>query len=526
MEQIDSPPDDFTLDFREWLSNPDYPGGGIYPNYLGEEFDARAAAVWVDGTNGFVQLWIRGEGRDLEPIARREHIKHIVFAKIQAIKEAGHRRNDPTPPLPTNTDLIPPMTGVVELVDAGLGGLKDALGTRLFVGAHAGDLLSRAHNHGPDGEKFVEDTIAYLASVGIQFVRTWTVLPGWWWASKTGEFHPNQVGYWNRIVWYARLLRRHGLRWQLSMGDMARFYPGAHDRHNYMNRLAKTLAAEGGLELVLSVDGGNEAWQNGESDADKLADAVRAFVEVLPVKLVALTSPTGEDRLNDYSRPPLTTVIAYHGSRFHYRRALERAWTAGYAKMANEMERKAHHFLMNEEGVGVNNADGDNARGSHISVMTDSSEWRDLEAMGGLAMVHFATRQLYTVMTSPGVISDEPFSDYPAFAHAVKLASMLPQDIQSWDHFHGGEGRGWPQVVNVDRDNHCRCEHALNKETGEVVVVIYSEAPGSFELPIVADFTGHILNPGTFEVHPLELKRGRTIRVSFNRCRVLIGKRS
>lgn len=422
----------------------------------------------------------------------------------------------PSPQPPPILSPLAPIDGAVTLIDGGRGGVRDRSGRRVFVGVHAGDLLARFYRD----RSYVIAQLDYFQSIGIQFVRTWTVLPGPWWAARTGNITPEMPGYWETVRQFAGELVRRGLRWQVSQGDCARHYPGVTERRNYMRQLAVTLSECGGIEvLVISVDAGNEAWQNGEDDPNKLADMLRAFLDVLPVPLSALTSARDEGNLNEYAINPATT-IAYHTSRFEFRRAVERGWTAGY------WDGKHRAFLLSDEGVGVNNADGIDRVGAHVSATAHPEEWRDLEAIAMVHLTQMMTPQLVTVMTSPGVISDEPFEHYPCIAHAVKLASLLPADVQSRKHFHGGDGRDFsPLRVLGVASEHTRCEHALNKETGEVAVAVYADAPGHFEFPAISGFDGVIVHPGTLERHPLSFAAGARVSMDFNRGRLLLGRR-
>lgn len=518
------PPRDLLLDARKWLSDPNYPNGGIYPNFLQETFDDHAAAVWIDDV--YVSLW-QTQGPHDRPLEKHENIKHEIFRQIKAVRESqGRPIVDPRPteppplppqPLPKPPSGHRPIDGMVALIDGGRGGVRDAHGRRLLVGVHAGDLLARFYRD----RRYVEAQLDYFQAIGVHFVRVWTVLPGDWWNARTGNITPEMPGYWETVRQFARELVKRGLRWQVSQGDAARHYHGAQERRNFMRQLATTLTECGGIDrLVISVDAGNEAWQNGEPDPVKLADMLRAFVDVLPVPLSALTSASDEGTLNEYAVAPATT-IAYHQSRFHFRRATERAWTAGY------WDGKKRAFLLSDEPVGVNNADGIDRVGAHVSVTENPAEWRNLEAIGMTYLVQLMTPQLLSVMTSPGVISDEPFANYPCIAHTVKLASTLPQDVQSWKHFHGGDGRDFSslRVLGVASD-HTRCEHALSMATGDVVVAVYGDPKsGPHEFPAISGFEGEVVNPGTLTREPIRFSAGAKVRMQFDYGRYLIGRR-
>jgi len=506
---IDFPPDDLTLSVRRWLATE------VYPGLLGEPFDDRAAAVWLDGSQGFVSLWVGGYGNTLPPLERLEFIKHELYRRIDAVKRAGHPP-DPVPSPYPSAGFVP-IVGTVELVDGGRGGLKDATGRRLFQGCHAGDLLSRYYRDADTARRAL-DTIA---AAGCQFVRTWTVLPGPWWGARTGEFHPGLPGYWETVRAFARELVARGLWWQVSQGDMMRYYPGREERRHFMRSLAQTLKEEGGTErLVISVDAGNESWNgNGEDDPLKMADCLSAFLAVLPVPLSALTSAHDEGVLNEYAIEP-ASVIAYHQSRMAFRHAIERAFTASY------WDGKDRHYLMDDEPAGVNNADPGDRPGGHVSATQNPAEWRELECMGMNAVVHLVTRQLYTFMSSPGVISDEPFENYPAMALAPKIAALLPADIQSWRLFHGGEGRPFsPERVFAVSGDNVRCDHAKAVD-GRVAVMVYVDEPCHLDLLAINGFEGEVIHPGTLDRAPMSFTAGQRVPMDLRRGRLLLGRYS
>jgi len=147
---LDSPPDDYTLHVRQWLAE------DVYPNHLGEVFDDRAAAVWIDGSQGFVQRWLRGEHRELSPIERREQLKHRVFEAIMRVKHPPA-----TPPRAATA-----LQGVLRLVPGGPHGMRipaDDTGLVIPTFCHFGEAFS-AWVHGRERE--VEDQCRAIADAG------------------------------------------------------------------------------------------------------------------------------------------------------------------------------------------------------------------------------------------------------------------------------------------------------------------------------------------------------------------------
>jgi len=375
------------------------------------------------------------------------------------------------------------------------------------VGLHAGDLLARAKHFGWEP---VLAALDYASSRGFHFVRTWTVLPGDWWASapRPGNIVPEMPDYWPIVHRFCEELKSRKLRWLVSQGDMARHYAETSKRKEFMHNLAQTLVDKGGLDIVFGVDGGNEAWQNGEPDAARLSEHVQAFVDVLKVPFISLTSAADEGELNKYAYAP-TTVTDYHLSRMPFRHAIERCFTSSY------WDGKKYPFEISSEPPGP---------GKYVSATNNPAEWLEMEVMGTLALVHLMTKQVPVAMSSPGVISDEPFDNYPQLELFPKATTVLPSDIQSWNLFHGGEGRSFSpdRILAVSGDN-VRCDHARNGS--DYACLVYQNEPGPLNLYAVNGFEGIILNPADMTSQPISFNKGQTVNLNFRRARLLLGKR-
>lgn len=383
-------------------------------------------------------------------------------------------------------------------------GTWDDTGERLVVACHAGDLLSRATRN----PEVVRGHLDAIAAAGYHGVRTWTVLYGPYWSARTGEVAPGLTReYWSHVASFAAELRARGLRWLVSQGDLMRWAPSTDGRRAFMRELARTLEAAGSLQLVMGVDAGNETAWNGEADARRLADALDAFLDVLHVPMRTLTSPAGEERANDYLQPGLLRDI--HSSRSHWPTPARRVFNIGY-------EQKPEVYTIQSEGPGP---------GRHVSVMAERDVFLEPETMGVLAACHAIGKALYVYMSSPGVISDEPFDTYPAFRLVPRLFARLPRDVQRWRTFHGGEGRSFSpdRVLAVPDDDRLdvRCDHAARGD--QRVCVVYGP-PGTYTLRVVRDFVGDLIHPGTLETTPVEWRAGARVPLSFRRGRVLVGR--
>lgn len=460
--------------------------------------DNAAAFIWFSRCGYDI-----GAGMDKDAAARR-HLK--------GLEDALGLTPEPIP-----GEHIDPLVGAVRLLNGGRSGIADAIGPRVPFGVHAGDLLARFF-HGQ--REFVEEQLAYFASQGVHFIRVWTYLWGNWWATppRPGEVHPGLNGYWDVIREFARLLRKYKIQWLVSQGDLFRDNSSLSAKQSFMDQLARILAEEGGLELVIGVDAGNENASAGDPSPETMARVLDSFLAILRPAFISTTSSDEAD-LNRYvSR--VCTVCDSHAGRWQYKMAMDRLWTAGY------WDGKALPYLMSSEpmGVGCQEFAGDNRVGHHISATANPRDWDDLEAMGVVAAAHYVSRQAYVYMSSPGVISDEPFSNYPALAMAGWIGRRLPKDIQGWEIFHGGEGRSFSprRILAVPSDDAARAEHATN---GTDYTVLYHGETKTHRSRVINGFRGVRINLETKEESEVSWNAGETVEISIRRGTLFLGRR-
>lgn len=461
--------------------------------------------------NAAAFIWFSRCGYDIgagmeKDAAARKHLKGLEQA-------LGLNPN----PEPIPGEHIDPLVGAVHLIDSGRGGVADNNGPRVLFGVHAGDLLSRWFNGDKD---FVKRQLAYFASKGVHFIRVWTYLWGNWWATapRPGEVHPGRQGYWDAVREFARLLRQYKIQWLVSQGDLFREPSNLDYKQNFMYELATILAEEGGLELVIGVDAGNENASAGDPSPETMARVLDPFLAILRPAFISTTS-SDENDLNRYvSR--VCTVCDSHAGRWPFKMAMDRLWTAGY------WDGKVLPYLMSSEpmGVGCQEYTGDERVGHHISATARPSDWDDVEAMGVVAAAHYVSRQAYVYMSSPGVISDEDFSNYLALDFAGWLARRLPKNIQSWEVFHGGENRPFSprRILAVPDDNAARAEHATN---GTDYSVLYHGEAKTHTSRVINSFRGVRINLETKEESEVSWNAGDTVGINIRRGTLFLGRR-
>src|SRR6185436_11509595 len=131
----------------------------------------------------------------------------------------------------------------------------------------------------------------YMASEGAHCVRAWPFLWGPWWATapRPGECYPDMPGWNEAVRRFSQILRQYKMQWLVSNGDLFRAHdttngvPGWDEprRQRYMAELATILSEEGGLDLVIGIDAGNENASAGDPDAETMARTLDPFLRIL-----------------------------------------------------------------------------------------------------------------------------------------------------------------------------------------------------------------------------------------------------
>jgi hypothetical protein len=401
--------------------------------------DASGRAVFRGVSPGPRHLWVSHD--EYEPADR--HVDAAPGAEVTI--EMRLRRRIPRSP---NA-----LVGPLRLAG---GAYVDDTGPVLPVGCHAGDLLALWARDPEWATAELDD----IASAGYHGVRTWTWLEGPYWERLGRAISPRAAAYWDAVASFAAALRARGLRWIVSQGDLMRGLPGWDARRSFMRELAGVLREAGALEVVLAVDAGNEAWQNGEDDPAALRDALDAFRAELDAPVWSLTSPQGEEpeELARYAG----SVYDVHGARHgHLSDKLRHAFSVGYEAAGRA---GVPRLGIQSEPPGP---------GALVSV-TEHQEELDDEGCVLLAGMHLLARQATVYFSSPGVSVRErgEFSRSPGFARVPELLDLLPRDLMTWPVLiHGGER--WRGVRVWRAEGTTRVDQAISGD-GRVVAVAYA----------------------------------------------------
>lgn len=400
--------------------------------------------VLVDLVDGSLHVtWRNASGEDYS--AKRRPV--TVGA---AAPETPQEPQEPPPPdPPIDPPPVTPSRLVGPLRMDGERTFRDDIGSVLPVLCHAGDLLSRWTRDQAGARALMAD----IAAAGYDGVRTWTVLHGDYWRGReVGPMH--QADYWSQVLGFAAALRACGLRWLVSQGDLLRAVPRQADRRDFMSALGRCLDDE----IVLGVDAGNEAWQNGESDPGRLREVVEAFRVVRPCAVWSLTSPAGEERAE--LDPYAGSVYDVHGYRGG------RAWDKirHIFSLAYEVQPQRRLGLQSEPF----------GPGSRVSV-TDNKHELTGDVMTLACAVSLMCRQAWVWFSGPGVMSDEGerVQDMPGFRTSPAVRDWLPRDVMTFSSLvHGGASQRGRRVFAVPGVDETRADHVF-ADDGRFVAAIY-----------------------------------------------------
>lgn len=374
-------------------------------------------------------------------------------------------------------------------------GYADDTGVVLPLYAHAGNLFSL---YTRDASRAREE-LDSVAAAGYRGVRVWSTLGGsYWQGDHVGpEVTPD---YWGKVRAFAGDLRARGLRAVWSQGDVGQL----RDRRDYMSRLA---AVDNDVPFIDFIDCGNEAWQTGEPDPNRLAQCVGYYQAAGGKAIRSLTSPPGEtkDLLDQYSIPPAEI------------------WDVHSERAQHSWDKRRHIFSISYEGkprlrYGINSEPPGN--GALVSASDNKAELDD-EAVALLGVAAAMSRQAYVWFSGEGVKIRQGLKVESGFAATPKALNRLPKSLMSWPvlHHSGDRFRGTRILAAVDE---VRVDCA--QEGGRQFVCTIDGPAGNYQLPVEKSFTGRLCNPGTDVCVDVGATAGARLPVSFTRGRVLLGQ--
>lgn len=367
----------------------------------------------------------------------------------------------------------------------------DDTGLVLPIWCHAGDLFALwTQDQVRAGQE-----LDSIAQVGYHGLRVWTVLQGPYWAEKGRDVNPTVTPrYWDHWRAFCGACAGRGLRLIVSQGDLLRYAPDWPGREAFMSALADD---PNGVSAI--VDAGNETWQNGEADPDRLAMVIHAYTTAGGRALYTLTSPAGDgDQV--YDRAPADLWDRHVDRSGHWWDKLRHVFNLGY-------ETHRGHPAIQSEPWGP---------GELVSV-TNFKEEIDAEVCVLGAILATLTRQAWVYFSGEGVSIRRGLATEIGFASVPAALAALPQDVMRWTAHHSGDTWAHRRVFRTDEPG-VRIDGAQAND-GRFVYVAYG--PSGLHV-LRVERPCDITSTGTGETWTLDA--GATVTLNWTRGRVLQGR--
>lgn len=395
------------------------------------------------------------------------------------------------PPKPTHPG---PLEGRVRLEG---GCFRDDTGCVLPVYAHAGDLFSLFTRDSARAEAELDK----IAAAGYHGARVWSTLGGNYWRGReVGDYVTPE--YMLKVDQFFAAFRARGLRLVWSQGDIGYM----RDRRGTMTAFAQRADSS----VVDLIDCGNEAWQTGEPDPNKLAQCVGWYATAGGQALKSLTSADGApnfEDINKWSVPPadLFDVHSWRGGHSWDKR--RHIWSYGY---------KGEGSTRLPFGVGSEPP----GSGDLVSVTSNKHELDD-EAVALLAVASMTGRQAFVWFSGEGVIINRGLETEAGFWSVPRAMALLPKDVMTYEtsHHSGDSWRGRRVLV---AQGEVRIDGRLAND-GRFAYVIDGPA-GRYALRVERSFEGKLCDPGTAVCADVSRDAGQTLDVEFRRGRLLVGR--
>jgi hypothetical protein len=437
---LDYPPDDLTLKVRNWLAEE------VYPGLLREIFDARAAAVWIDGSQGFVSLWVSGYGNHLPPLERVELCKHEIFRRIEWTKRQAEQQQ-PRPPAPVGdgSATARPLVGRLRVIDKLF---HDDTGPRrvFFCSWFPALRILR------DNPQEFERQIDAIAAAGYQGFRTFLAVGGWsdyWdgrevapvsfvkWLWTGNHLRTDKFGatiaawpdYDDLLRALLRACRSRGLRLHVTTGDMQMICADSARELELHRRFGKICAEEGGADVIALAEVTNEFPLNryGGMSPESIAQmgrVIQVWRDAIPGVLTAQGAiPQNEEPESLQLASTHGDVCMTHTTRSPIGVALKR--TLGLVYYEGNYRGFPKAFWQGEPaGPGQDSFDAMN----------------DPAALTALYAFHALTGQASNQFSGPAVRSRVPLESVWGFTELPRILSVLPEDIATWSRSTAGHG--------------------------------------------------------------------------------------
>ena len=389
---------------------------------------------------------------------------------------------------------------------------RDDRGLVLPVYAHAGDLFS----------VFVRDRARALteldvvARAGYHGIRVWSSLgcspsapcPEFDDRGERSFWRGREVGpqrtpdYYRHVERFFEVLKARGLRAVWSQGDVQVI----GDRRDFMTRIA---ALDRQHAVIDWIDCGNEAWQSGEPDPDRLATCVGYYEAAGGRALKTLTSPPGEGvaELDAYSIDPADAFDVH-------------SWRGGHS-----WDKRRHIASLTRDdrpsprrGVGIGS---EPPGGGALVSATDNKHELDDEAVALLALASLMARQAFVWFSGEGVRIDRGLATAPGFHSVPRAVALLPSDVMRFETRHHS-GVSWRTIRVLEAQGDVRIDGAMAAD-GRFACTI-DGPPGAYTLTVARSFEGTLCHPGTAACEAVSKMAGETLAVSFTRGRLLVGR--
>lgn len=414
----------------------------------------------------------------------------------------------PPPPPPAETPN--PLIGPLRIVDGTR--FADSSGPVLPTYAHAGDLFS-VYVRDPGR---ATEQLDRLAGAGYHGVRSWMTLgcgpntaqgcrPGDYWRGR--EVGPDVTpDYWGKVrAWLGELQTRR-LRLVASQGDIGQI----RDRAAYMRALR---ALHDEQPVIDWIDCGNEAWQTGEPDPNRLAECVGyygggASLRTLTDAPIYNGNGTAVEVFNRYSIPPADAFDVHSFRGGHVWDKRRHIW--GYTYCGEGCP---------EKKVGIGSEPPGN--GARVSV-TDNKQELDDEGVALLALASQLGRQAFVWFSGEGVILDAGLQGEAGFWSVPRAVALLPREVMSYRVSHHSGGT-WSAQRILEPVGQVRIDGRASD--GGAFAYTIDGPPGRYALPVTRAFEGKLCHPGTGACEDVALSAGQTLNVEFVRGRLLFGRR-